>query len=193
MRRNGCRQKPRDALDDLGVQAARRLGALRLQPSPDQQQARQREQVGDGVDCKGHHPPDPEQGAADRRPGEQRHVLARLVLRDRIGKLGRRHHLTERRALRDGEEREACPLDCRDGEDVRERQLVEGVCDRDARQGDAPRRVRDEHEALPVHSVGDGARHEQARDERERADERRQPGLGRRVGEGEDEQRESDA
>ena len=163
-----------------------------LERRPHQGQRRDRAQVRDGVDGERHGPPDAEQRAAHRRPGQPHHGGSRLLHARGRGQLRCRNDGAQRAGRSRVEEGRAGALDERHDDDLPERQPVE----RDRGGQAADRQEADEvgadHDRLAVPAVGRDAGDEGEHRGRQHPRERGDAGLDGRAGDGEHQQRVRD-
>ena len=166
--------------------------ALGLELRTHERQRDDRDEVRDRVEEKRGQPREPVEDAAKRLSCEEGRVLPRLVPAKRGGKLLVGHDVTKRRPLRDREEHEAAAVESDDGDDVGVPNVTERERRDEGRVRHAAHGVPRDHQPLAVPAVDEGARGERQNEERRGGGELDDPGLRRRAGQREDEERNRD-
>jgi len=185
------RMPPQEAetLGDLRADACGVGVVLLLKRRAHRDQRPDREDVRDRVDDEGERAGDTEERAAERRSGESHDRHARLHGARGRGHLAWWHDRAHRAVRRDAEERRSGSFhECHAGDEPDRKAAVQ---DRGGERRDRNRLhdVGGEHHALAVPAVRGNAREQAEHRRREKIREADDPGLRRRVGEREHEQR----
>ena len=191
--RAGAQERPApekaESLHDLRSQTGGVDLTLLLERRPHQREREERERVGDGVEDERHGTAEREERPAERRPGEHHRRAARPDDAHGCRQLLPRHDGAERSGVSGVEEDGARALDEGDDHDLPERHAVEEDRRGQSRDRERSHPVGRDHQPLAVPAVGRDACRQAEEAVREEPGEADDPGLRRRVGDREDEQR----